>query len=314
MTCRADYSPKRAGKFVVMVLLLCGITLAQTQPAAPAAPEESKTPKLVIGRGDLIEVSVFGASDFDKQVRVNDEGEIALPFISTLTVAGLTTTQAEDQIAQRLSAGGFFNNPRVSVFVKDYATQGISVLGEVQKPGIYPMLGSRTLLDAVSVAGGMTPKAGRTVTITHRNHLDSPETVNLSGSGAEEARNNVQLEPGDIVVVSKAGIVYVVGAVRQPTGIVLENPSLTVLQAIAMAQGTEPTASLNHAKLIRRSSNQPTEIPLPLKRILDGKSPDVKVQADDIIFVPGSAAKAAGRRGLDAILQAATGVSMMARF
>jgi polysaccharide export outer membrane protein len=308
------------------LLLLCNVSFAQVAPSAaagparvistsqPAAAEANPGSKLVIGPGDLIEVTVFGASDFDKQVRVSDDGEVALPFIAPVAVVGLTPRQAEDIIAERLSEGGYFNNPRVSVFVKDYATQGISVLGEVQKPGIYQMLGSRTLLDAVSMAGGVTPKAGRVVTITHREHPDSPQTVSLSNTGNDPANNNLQLHPGDIVMVSKAGIVYVVGAVRQPTGIVLENPSLTVLQAIAMAQGTDPTAALNGAKLIRKSSSQPTEVPLPLKRILAGKSPDVKVQADDIIFIPSSAAKVAGKRGIEAILQAATGIAMYGKF
>ena len=306
------------------MLLLCSFVSAQSGPVArdatPAglavAPASTsppaEIPKLVIGRGDLIEVSVFGAPDFDKQVRVSDDGEIVLPFISAVVVEALTTRQAEDVIAQKLSAGGFFNNPRVSVFVKDYVTQGISILGEVQRPGIYQMLGSRTLLDAISMAGGTTQKAGRAVSITHRASPNSPETATLSNGDA--AQNNVQLHPGDIVLISKAGIVYVVGAVRQPTGIVLENPSLTVLQAIAMAQGTEPTAALNSAKLIRKSSTAPTEISIPLKRILAGKSPDVRVQADDIVFIPNSAAKAAGRRGIEAILQAATGISMYGRF
>jgi polysaccharide biosynthesis/export protein len=308
-------------KIASALLLLCSIAPAQTAPPVPARPSSAgsasapeEPAKLVIGRGDLVEVSVFGATDFNKQVRVSDDGDIALPFITPVVVEGLTTKQAEDVIAEKLSVGGFFNNPRVSVFVKDYVTQGVSVLGEVQKPGIYQMLGSRTLLDAISVAGGTTPKAGRVVTITHRDHPDTPETASLSTTAGDGGRNNVQLRPGDIVLVSKAGIVYVVGAVRQPTGIVLENPSLTVLQAIAMAQGTDPTASLNGAKVIRKSSGQASEIPIPLKRILAGKSPDIKVQADDIVFIPSSTAKAAGRRGLDAILQAATGVSMMARF
>ena len=314
-------------KITTALLLLCAVMPAQTSAsaavpatpatstAAPASPAETvDPPKLVIGRGDLIEVSVFGATDFDKQVRVSDDGDIALPFITPVVVEGLTTRQAEDVIAEKLSAGGYFNNPRVSVFVKDYVTQGISVLGEVQKPGIYQMLGSRTLLDAISIAGGTTPKAGRAVTITHRDHPGTTETASLSNTAGEAGGNNVQLRPGDIVMVSKAGIVYVVGAVHQPTGIVLENPSLTVLQAIAMAQGTDPTAALNGAKLIRKGSGQPTEIPIPLKRILAGKSPDIRVQADDIVFIPSSTAKAAGRRGIEAILQAATGVAMYGKF
>jgi len=309
------------------LLLLCNLSLAQAVPAAPAnstpptavvdhatAAEAIPGSKLVIGPGDLIEVSVFGAGDFDKQVRVSDDGDIMLPFIAPVVVSGLNTGQAEQIIAKRLSDGGYFNNPRVSVFVKDYATGGISVLGEVQKPGIYQMLGSRTLLDAISMAGGTGPKAGKTVTITHRDRPDSPETVTLPNSPGDPTAKNTRLRLGDIVVVSKAGIVYVVGAVRLPTGILLENPSLTVLQAIAMAQGTEPTASLNHARLIRNSSSTPSEISLPLKKILEGKSPDLKLQADDIVFVPSSAAKAARNRGIEAILQTVTGVAMYGKF
>jgi polysaccharide export outer membrane protein len=322
-----SHSLKIVSWMVVPWMLLSMLSPAQTVPPLPAnptpttpatlpstAPEAKPGGKLLIGRGDLIEVMVFGAADFDKQVRVSDDGDVALPFIAPVPIASLTTRQAEELIAQRLSEGGFFNNPRVSVFVKDYATQGISVLGEVQKPGMYQMLGSRTLLDAISIAGGTTPKAGRVATVTHRDRPNAPEIASLSSPGGEAGSANVQLLPGDIVVVSKAGVVYVVGAVRQPTGIVLENPSLTVLQAIAMAQGTDPTASLNGAKLIRKSSTQPTEVPLPLKRILAGKSPDIRVQADDIIFIPSSAAKAAGRRGMEAILQAATGIAMYGKF
>ena len=305
------------------LLLLCNVAPGQVAPppstatavSAASAPEAKRPDsKLVIGAGDLIEVSVFGAADFDKQVRVSDDGEIMLPFIPPVAVGGLNTGQAEQIIAKRLSDGGYFNNPRVSVFVKDYATGGISVMGEVQKPGIYQMLGSRTLLDAISMAGGTGPKAGRTATITHRDRPDSPETLTLPNSPGDTTSKNVQLRLGDIVVVSKAGIVYVVGAVRQPTGILLENPSLTVLQAIAMAQGTDPTAALNRARLIRKSSSAPSEISLPLKKILEGKSPDLTLQADDIVFVPSSAAKAARNRGIEAILQAATGVAMYGKF
>lgn len=265
---------------------------------------------LAIGAGDLISVSVLGAPDFDRQFRVSGKGSVALPFIGNVQVAGLTVGNAETLIAQRLADGGYFNNPRVSLLVKEYATQGISVLGEVRKPGIYELLGNRTLLDAISTAGGTTEKASKSVSITHRDQPDTPTTVSLPGAFDPSGPRNVELRPGDIVVVAKAGIVYVVGDVRQPTGIVLENQSLTVLQAIAMAQGTNPNAALDKSRLIRKGTDGPTEISIPLKQMLAAKSPDVKLLPDDIIFVPNSLAKSATRRSLEIILQTVSGIAI----
>jgi polysaccharide export outer membrane protein len=273
-----------------------------------------KTPEVLIGAGDLLEVSVFGAPDFIKQIRVNSAGDISLPLIGDVKVVGLSTAAAEKVVAKRLADGGFFSDPQVSIFEKEYATQGISVLGEVLKPGIYPLLGSRSVFDAISAAGGTTPRAGNTISITHRDAPNKPETIPLSyATGDSQAGANAQVAPGDTIVVSKAGIVYVVGDVGKPGGFVMENSAMTVLQAIAMAQGTNQNAALNSAKLIRRKSDQPQEIPIPLKEILAAKAPDLSLQSDDIVFIPNSAGKTAMRKSMEAILQAATGVAIYRR-
>ena len=274
----------------------------------PAQVPASHSPELLVGSGDLLVVGVDGAPEYRYEVRVSSAGDASLPMVGAIKLAGLSILQAENAIARSLRERGFFNDPQVSVFVKEYATEGISVLGEVQKPGIYPLLGHRTILDAISAAGGTTPKAGSSITITHRDRPESSETLVLS-SDEGKTMNNTALRPGDTVVVSRAGIVYVVGDVKEPTGIVMENSHLTVLQAIAMAHGTNHTASLGSAKLIRKASSAvPQEIPIPLNPILSAKAPDLPLQPDDIIFVPTSTAKSVGRRGLEAILQAATGV------
>jgi polysaccharide export outer membrane protein len=133
----------------------------------------------------------------------------------------------------------------------------------------------------------------------------------MTNNTAQSLQSNVDIFPGDTIVVSKAGIVYVVGDVRRPSGVMMENGTqMTVLQAIAMAEGTTPTASLNGAKIIRKTPKGPQEMPLELKKILAAQSPDIQLQADDIIFVPGSAAKGAAKRGLEAIIQAATGLAI----
>jgi polysaccharide export outer membrane protein len=130
-----------------------------------------------------------------------------------------------------------------------------------------------------------------------------------------KSSSNIFVYPGDTVVVSKAGVVYVVGDVRLPGGFVMENSHMTILQAYAMAQGAGPTAALDRAKLIRKAGpeSQPQETLISLKNILSAKSPDLNLKPDDIIFVPTSGAKAAGRRTLEAIIQTATGMAIYTR-
>ncbi len=318
-------------KVALTVLILCFLVIpawgqaAQTiapltpattvQPLQQVLPEQPRpgagTPaEIIIGSGDLLEVSVYGAPEFTKQVRVADTGEISLPLLGAVPVGGLTLRQGELAIQQRLSDGGFFTDPQVSIFEKEYASQGISVLGEVQKPGIYPLLGSRRLWDAISAAGGVTPKASNTITVTHRGKSEESRNVVMAPNKTFPPESNIDVFPGDTVVVSKAGIVYVVGDVKLPGGFVLDNAQMTVLQAVAMAQGTNLTAKLDNTILIRRSSGEPEQIPITLSKIMAAKSPDINLQADDIVFVPRSAGKAAARRTLELVLQTVSGVAI----
>ena len=312
-------NPKASAVLIGFLFLLASSATGQETPGqlnSDSLTQNSKvqlTPEVFLGSGDLLAVSVAGAPEYHYEVRISPTGTASLPMLGNVTLAGLSTTQAEDVIAKRLQEKGFFNDPQVSVFVKEYATAGISVLGEVQKPGIYPLMGSRTLLDAISAAGGTTPKAGKSVTITHRDELDSPKTILLASENGH-TMTNVSVHPGDTVEVSKAGMVYVIGAVKEPTGIILDNPHLTVLQAIAIAHGTNPTASLKSTKLIRKASTSPEELPIPLDTILSAKAPDFELQADDIVFVPNSAAKTIASRSLEAIVQTATGIAIYGRY
>src|SRR5207248_4014604 len=130
------------------------------------------------------------------------------------------------------------------------------------------------LFDVLSLAGGMSQKAGRMVSITRRDHPESPHTVFLSNDPNESAKSNIEIFAGDTVMVSKAGVVYVVGDVHKPSGVLMDNSTeMTVLQAIAMAEGANSTANLNKAKLIRKTPNGPQEVHLPLKDMLASKSP-----------------------------------------
>jgi len=286
------------------------VATAAQEPKAAASDVSQNSEGLIIGNGDLLAVSVYAAPDFTKEVRVADSGDITLPFIGSVHVAGLTVEQAETLVQKQLADGHYFTRPQVSIFEKEYATQGISVLGEVQKPGTYPLLGNHALFDAVSAAGGLTPKAGNTITITHHSNPKGEQTVVLAPNQSFTPANNVPVFPGDTVLVSKAGIVYVVGDVHMPSGFVMENARLTVLQAIAMAQGANTTAKLDKAVLIRKTPAGPQQIPLALPKILSAKAPDISLQPEDIVFIPRSEGKAAFRRSLEAMVQAATGAAI----
>src|SRR5271166_5456749 len=127
-------------------------------PGAPADPGDVSSPvrEMMIGIGDLLKVSVMGAPEYDQDVRVGGNGDIVLGLVGKVHVAGQTTEQAQALIQKRLVDGGYFADPQVSVFEKEFATQGVSVLGEVQKPGVYPVTGPRRLFDVISMAGGTT--------------------------------------------------------------------------------------------------------------------------------------------------------------
>src|SRR4029079_17238471 len=124
--------------------------------------------KLRIGAGDLLDVSVYGVTDFKQDGRISDTGDMTLPLSGTINLGGLTTDEAQTKVQLALVTGGFFRDPHVMVVIKDFASQGISVMGEGQKAGAYPAVNTRRLYDLISQAGGFTAKAGKLVTVTHR--------------------------------------------------------------------------------------------------------------------------------------------------
>ena len=292
-------------------------TSAVVEPAsnphvAEADPLKTAPPKLRIAGGDLVEVSVYGVPDFKEEVRVNDTGEISLPLIGAVLVGGSTPEEARALIARKLVEGGFFRDPNVELFVKEYSSQAITIMGEVMRPGVYPLLSTRRLYDVISLAGGLTPKAGKLVSITHRDSPQTPLDVNFNNDPAKSIESNVEIYPGDTVVVSKAGVVYVVGDVGRPGGFVMENgEKMTVLQVIAMAQGPNRTASLNSSRLLRKSANGIVETPVPLKEILGARAQDMDLEPDDILFVPVSTGKAIARTSVQTIVGIASGLAIV---
>src|SRR5467141_304378 len=276
------------------------------------AAAAGKLQDLHIGIGDLLQVTMFGTQDFNADFRVSSSGDISLPPLGMVHVAGLSTSEAERSIEDQLHEGGFYREPRVSVFQKEYATQGVSILGEVKNPGVYPLLADRHLLDLLSQAGGLTPNASKTISVTHAGQ-NTPSVVTLSPDPELAATSNPAILTGDTIVVATAGLVYVIGNVNKQGGYPMTDNQITVLQALALAGGNSPMAALDRAQIVRQVNGARESVPISVKKILDGRNKDVRLQAEDILFIPDSAGKNAAAKSLQAILQAAVGVAIYRR-
>ncbi|MGA2697190.1 MAG: polysaccharide biosynthesis/export family protein [Terriglobales bacterium] len=308
----------RGSRGILPLILFIAFTIfissAQTG-SGPSAPQSSSAPGgniAKLGPDDLVEVSVYNVPELTSRARVNSSGNIYLPLIGYVQVGGLTLDQAQTLVEKHLSDGGFVKDPHVSILVAQPGAQGASVLGQVNRPGVYPVSAGARLFDLVSAAGGLTDKAGRSVTVTRRDQPDKPVVVDLARNLEDTPENNIAILPGDTIVIRKADIVYVVGDVGRPSGFLMESGRLTVLQAIALAGGTTHTAKLSGARLIHKGPDGLSETSVHLQKILSAKSPDIPMQADDILFVPSSTAKVLASRTAEAAMQAATAVSIIA--
>jgi len=278
----------------------------------------------MLGAGDQIVVRAPDVEEIDnKTVPIDLKGNLNLPVVGRIQASGLTTEQLEVAISARLRK--FLVKPDVSVYLVEMRSQPVSILGQVQTPGVHQLQGQKNLFEVLSLAGGLRPEAGNSINITRRIEWGSiplPGAANDSSGqfsvasvevksvmNASNPAENILIKPNDVISVPKAETVYVIGAVKKPGAYVLgEHRSLSALQVLALAEGTDKTAATKDAKIMRLvpGSTDRSEIPVDLKTILGGKTPDVFLTAEDILFVPTSTAKAAGYRALDALVQAST--------
>ena len=289
-----------------------GAVFPADSTAALAKPSTTRSGDSTIrlGTGDLVEVSVYNVPELSTKTRISNAGDVYLPLIDYVHVGGLTLDEAEAVIEKRLNQGGFVKNPHVQLFVHEYTSEGASVLGEVAKPGVYPILGDQRLFDLISAAGGFSERAGKSITVTHRGQ--PAITVPLSRNLEDHPESNISVFAGDTVSVRRADVIYVVGDVARPSGLLMDSGHLTVLQAIALAGGTTSTAKLNGTRIIRKGPTGLSETPVPLKKLLQAKANDIPMEADDILFVPTSARKYLEGRTAEAALQLATSASLIA--
>jgi polysaccharide export outer membrane protein len=301
--------------------------IAQLAKQAQPVPSEYK-----LGGGDLINVDVFDVPQLSRDVRVSESGYISLPLLPERVVAkGLSAMQLQEKIAELLKASGLVTYPEVTVTLKEQHSQPITVIGSVKAPQVIQSLRPMSVLEILSACGGITEDAGSTMMITRKlpddvvvktdsgepDLLARPETITIDLwdlLNSPIPKDNVLVRGGDIVTVPRAGIFYVVGAVTHPGGFILSNDAeqMTTLKALALAAGVTSTSKANEAVIVRKdpATGISKEIPVDLKKLLARKGPDAKMQANDILFVPDSAAKRAMHRTTDVIIALASGIAL----
>lgn len=309
--------------------------LVQPSNTHQVAQPSLRDPEYVISSDDVLDIYILDVPELSRQYTVSAAGTVAIPLITDpQAAAGLTLVQFSQRLEEVLRNEEIVGSPHVITSVRASRQHAISVVGAVQKPQLYEVYGRTTLLDVLSQAGGTTPTAGNIATIARgdialaaiavsnpslaASDLEVMRTVRVDLEGLLQRADptlNVAVYPGDRVTVAVAGIVYVVGSVNRPGGFPLGQgkQNMTVLQAIALAEDLKTTAIRDKAVIIHNDVSEPSghkQIPVNLKKLLAGKSPDLPLEADDILFIPDSTGKRALRRGAEAALQVAAGVAI----
>ncbi len=292
-----------------LLLAAAGVQAQFSGPALSASPETNRaqTPTTdltilsqrgidpLIAPGDLVSVKVFGTNDFASPVRVSVDGNLQLPLIGLVQVAGLTLNRTEDLIAARLSAAGMYVNPQVTVQVSESVSQFATVAGELH--AIVPINGSRRLLDVLAAAGTLPLSASHVITIL-RQGQEKPIVVDLGTNPAASARADIEILPGDKILISRVGVIYILGAFKTQGAIPLQQTSpLTLMQATTLAGGVGYEGKFKDLRIIRTTGLTRSVVTVDIKAILNGQAPDPILQADDIVFLPSDALKAAIKSG-----------------
>jgi len=318
---------------VAMALFPCQRVAGQASPGAALNTAKPKCDGQVhstylLGPDDQLEISGPELTDAsNKPVRVDGDGNIQVPLVGRVHVADLTAPQAEQKLNKLLST--YIREPQAVVNVVEVRSQPVSVLGAVNTPGVHQVQGRKTLLEMLALAGGIRPDAGYSVRITREMEWGclplpgaqrdasgqfSVAQVNLKKIlEARDPEENIQIFPHDVISIPKAEMVYVIGEVRRSGGFVLgEHQSISVLQALSLAEGLNTTADARHARILRLKleADQREEMSVNVKDVLNGKKPDVPLQGNDILFIPGSTGKKAAFRAVEAAIQTGTGLAI----
>lgn len=250
---------------------------------------------IVLEHGDLLSIHLYGSADYQPEVRVSLDGTIQLPLVGSLHVDGLTLPAAERLIADRLAAAGMYRNPQVSIQLTEAPSQAVTISGDMH--GVIPVTGQKRLFDVLSAAGGLPATASHLITI-NRPGVSQPIIVDLGTDPAKSERADVPVFPRDTIVVSRVGVIYLLGAFKNQGAIPLQqNSPLTLMQAASLGGGVGFEGKLDEMRVVRTVGYDRKVLDINVKKVMQGKAPDPVLQADDIVLLPTSAMKAAIKSG-----------------
>jgi polysaccharide export outer membrane protein len=248
-----------------------------------------------IGAQDVLEIREYQLKDLDVTRRVDNDGSVTLPLLGKVMVGGLNPQQAEDAIAQLLRERDLVKIPQVTVNIKEYVSRRVSIQGAVDKPGLYPMFGPKTLLEMIGEAGGLNDRAGKRIIVQRPYAGSGDDRVEIDIEELVYQGNpllNVPLQPGDIVMVPylQEVRVYVNGAVRNPGMYKFPvDQEATVLQAVTAAGGATERANESRVNIVRRHTNGTREVfKVNLNHVKKGKEEDILLEENDVVVVPES--------------------------
>ena len=275
--------------------VLAAAALACALAAAVPAAAQDTGAEYKIGPKDLLEISVLGVPEISKLVvRVSEESRITLPLLGEVGVGNLTKFEVEKKLAA-LAGEKIVVNPQVTVHILEYISRRVSVIGAVERPGPFELLGRQTVLAALSQAGGLTRDAGEEIIIIRQLPAGESASIRISVDGLfvqGDPKLNIALEPGDVVnvPVDKMVPIYVFGQVRNPGALQVKRSSLpTLTQAIAQAGGFTDRANRKRVQIRRKdASGKELEITVNVRNILKGRIKDIPLQVNDTVYVPES--------------------------
>ncbi|HEY2472379.1 MAG TPA: polysaccharide biosynthesis/export family protein [Terracidiphilus sp.] len=256
-----------------------------------SVPEDFASMKLA--PGFLLNVVVYDEPDFSGPTRVDNEGNIHIAFLKPVHVTGGTVAEAKQALEKAFVDQGILKHPQVNIDVQQFASTTATVMGEVQTPGKVELLKPHTLLEVIGMTGGETTAAGNVIELKRADGDPPTKAYHYSRGGDAAEIRDVMVHPGDTVIVKRAGVVYVLGAVNRPGGYTMqEQGELNVAQAISLAQGLSLQAKVNGLRVVQKKSDgSMVETPISYKKIMDGKEPPMLLAAGDIVYVPVSKMK-----------------------
>lgn len=293
---------------------------------SPSGSAQFSPAGYVLGPGDQFVMEITDLEELNGKVhRIDNDGTVTLPLIGRIQAAGFTLPDFEKELDKKLASQ--LKDPHITITVTETLSQPVSVMGAVNTPGVHQLRGEQSLIEVLSQAGGLRSDAGYRITVTRqdtygtlpvpnakRDEVNHTTTGELSVSDILEARNpgaNIRILPHDLITVPRAKVFYVMGEVRKSGGFTLEQKnSVSIVQALALAEGTTPTAAKQRAIILRQVAGSSTrsEIPVNLDKVIAGKTQDVMLLPDDILYVPNSIMKSIRARAIETAVSTASGV------